>query len=113
MGEYIRKSHEVSALPRHIACPAKRRRAAVNGDADEALKEACGGIGGRHGMEFLEMGAGGDRARFLARPAPSCGPSKTAGTIKSITAKETFGKRFEVKGQLWRREFRADAAANM
>jgi hypothetical protein len=64
-------------------------------------------------MEFLEMGAGGDRARFLARPAPSCGPSKTAGTIKSITAKETFGKRFEVKGQLWRREFRADAAANM
>jgi hypothetical protein len=64
------------------ACPAKCRRAAVNEDGDKTLREACEGIGGRYEMQSLEMGAEGDRARFLARPAPSYSPTKTVGGDK-------------------------------
>ncbi|MDR2446603.1 MAG: transposase [Treponema sp.] len=86
MGDYKHKARGVSALTRHIASPAKYRRAAIGGEADYALKEAREEAEKRCGINFLETGAEGDRARFPARPAPAYSPTKTVGAIRSAAA---------------------------
>ena len=105
MSRLIRKSHNVSVLIYHFVCPAKYRRAVINEDVEQVLKDICLEISRRYEIEFLEIGADKDHVHFLAQSVPKYSPTKIITTIKSLTAREVFSRVPSVKKQLWGGEF--------
>ena len=108
MSRLIKKSHNVSILLYHIVCPAKYRRAVIDEQVDQVVKEICLDIADRYQIEFLEIGADKDHVHFLVQSVPTYSPTKIVTIIKSITAKEVFRRIPEVKKQLWGGEFWTD-----
>ncbi len=108
MSEYIHKSHNVSVLMYHIVCPAKYRKAVFDKSVDEEIKVICLEISKRYEINFLEIGVDKDHVHFLIQSVPMYSPKKTVQLIKSITAKEIFLRRPEVKKILWGGEFWSD-----
>jgi REP element-mobilizing transposase RayT len=108
MSHLIRKSHNVSILVYHFVCPAKYRRAVIDEEVDQVLKEVCLDIAKRYQIEFLEIGTDGDHTHFLVQSVPSYSPTKIITIIKSLTAKEIFVRVPSVKKQLWGGEFWSD-----
>ncbi len=56
MSKYIHKSHNVDILMYHIVFPAKYRRAVIDDEVDNVLKEVCMEIEKRYEIIFLEIG---------------------------------------------------------
>jgi len=108
MSEFLHKSHNVSVLLYHIVCPAKYRRVVISEEVDKTLKETCEEIGKRYEIKFLEVGTEGDHVHFLVQSVPSYSPTRIVTIIKSILAREIFGKHPEVKKRLWGGEFWSD-----
>jgi REP element-mobilizing transposase RayT len=105
MSLYIHKSHNVSILLYHIACPAKYRKVVFSEEVDNELKEICIEVSKRYEIHFIEIGTAGDHAHFLVRSVPTYSPTKIVRTIKSITARELFRRLPSVKEALWGGEF--------
>ena len=97
MSEYIHKRHNVSALMYHLVCPAKYRRVVFSREVDVELKDICLEIEKRYEIQFLEIGTEKDHVHFLIQSVPTWSPQKIVQTVKSITAKEIFLKRPEIK----------------
>ena len=108
MSEYIHKSHNVTVLMYHLVFPAKYRRAVIDGEVDEVLKETCIEIEKRYQVKFLEIGTDRDHVHFLVQSVPMYSVTKLVGMIKSITAREVFRRCPKVKKQLWGGEFWTD-----
>ena len=110
MGEsrYIHKSHNVSVLLYHFVLPSKYRRAVFSTEVDEELREICKEISKRYEIYFLEIGTDRDHVHFLVQTIPRMSPTQIVTTLKSITAKEIFRRRPEIKKQLWGGEFWSD-----
>ncbi len=105
MSKFIHKSHNVTVLLYHIVCPAKYRRVVFSDEVDETLKQICIDISNRYEITFLEIGTDKDHVHFLVQSIPMYSPKKVVQIIKSITAREIFKQRPEVKKQLWGGEF--------
>src|ERR1035437_7115688 len=105
MSEHILKRHNKTLLLYHVVCPAKYRRKVFTEEVENTLKEVCMGIGERHEMHFVEIGADEDRVHFLIQSVPVFSPHRIVQIIKSITAKEVFRLHPEVKQKLWGGEF--------
>ena len=108
MSEYIHKSHNVTVLMYHLVFPAKYRRAVIDAEVDEVLKETCIEIEKRYQVKFLEIGCGSRSRAFLVQSVPMYSVTKLVRTIKSITAREVFRRCPKVKKQLWGGEFWTD-----
>jgi putative transposase len=108
MSDYIRKSHNVTVLLYHIVFPAKYRRAVLDREVDEVLKEVCLCIEKRYQIKFLEIGTDEDHVHFLVQSVPTYSVTKTVTMIKSLTAREIFRRCPQVKKQLWGGEFWTD-----
>ena len=108
MSIYIHKSHNVSVLLYHLVCPAKYRATVFSKEVDEELKQVCLEISKRYSIYFLEIGTDQDHVHFLIQSVPIYSPTKIARIVKSITAKELFRRRPEVKEKLWGGEFWTD-----
>ena len=102
---YLHKSHNVSVLLYHLVCPAKYRSVVFSKEVDQELKNICLEISKRYSIYFLEIGTDNDHAHFLIQSVPTYSPTQIARIVKSITAREIFRRRPEVKEQLWRGEF--------
>jgi len=105
MSDYIHKHHNVSVLLYHIVCPAKYRRVVFDDEVDQELKTICLEIEQRFEIKFLEVGTDKDHVHFLVQSVPTFSPKKVVQTIKSITAREIFKRKPEVKKTLWGAEF--------
>ena len=103
--QYIHKQHNVSVLMYHIVCAAKYRRVVMSEAVDGVLKEVCLEIAKRWEVWFLEIGVDRDHAHFLVQSVPTYSPTKIVQTVKSVTAREVFGRVPEVKRKLWGGEF--------
>ena len=103
----IKKSHNVSHLLYHLVCPAKYRRLVFHDipGVDKAIKDICIEIQKRYDIYFVEIGADNDHVHFLIQSVPAISPSKIAQIIKSITAREIFKKKPDIKALLWGGEF--------
>ena len=101
MSDLIHKSHNVSALLYHAVCPTKYRLAVVTDEVEAVLRRACLDIGNRYEITFLEIGTDRDHVHFLVQSVPMYSPKKIVQTIKSITAREVFGRVPSLKQQLW------------
>ena len=106
--QYIHKSHNVSVLLYHIVCPAKYRRVVFSPEVDMLMKDVCLEISKRYEIHFLEIGTDKNHVHFLIQSVPKLSPTQIVTTVKSITAKEIFRHRPEVKKQLWGGEFWSD-----
>ena len=105
MSEYIHKSHNVSVLLYHFACPAKYRRVVFSDKVEQSLKEICVEISRRYEIIFIEIDTDQDHVHFLIQSVPTESPTKIIRTVKSITAKEIFKMHPEVKQKLWGGQF--------
>lgn len=92
----------------HLVCPAKYRRVIFSKDIDEEVKKICLEIAKRYQIHFLEIGTDGDHVHFLIQSVPVYQPTKIARIVKSITAREIFARKPEVKKYLWGGEFWSD-----
>lgn len=101
MSEYIHKSHNVSVLLYHFVCPAKYRRFVFSKDVDNEIKDVCLEIAKRYEMIFIEIGTDNNHVHFLIQSVPTLSPTRIIQTVKSITAREVFRRKPEVKKQLW------------
>ena len=108
MSHLIRKSQNVSILLYHFVCPAKYRRAVIDKEVDQVLKEVCLDIADRYQVEFLEIGTDKDHVHFLVQSVPTYSPTKIITMINSLTAREVFARLPSVKKQLWGGEFWTD-----
>ena len=108
MSEYIHKSHNVSVLLYHFACPAKYRKVIFNQEVDETLKVICLEIAKRYEISFLEIGIDKDHVHFLIQSVPKYSATQIIRIIKSITAKKIFAQHPQVQEQLWGGEFWSD-----
>ena len=108
MSRYIHKSHDVTVLLHHLVFPAKYRRAVIDATADQVLGEVCLEIEARYQLKSPEIGADTDHVHFLVQSVPAYSVSKLVTIIKSLTAREIFERRPEVKERLWGGEFWTD-----
>lgn len=92
----------------HLVCPAKYRATVFSKEVDEEIKNICLEISKRYSIYFLEIGTDEDHVHFLIQSVPMYSPTKIARIIKSITAREIFQRRPEVKQELWGGEFWTD-----
>jgi REP element-mobilizing transposase RayT len=86
-------------------CPAKYRKKVFTEEVEYILKEVCMGIGERHEMHFVEIGADEDHVHFLIQSVPILSQQRIVQIVKSITAKEIFRLHPEVKKKLWGGKF--------
>ena len=105
MSEHILKRHNKTLLLYHMVCPAKYRKKVFTEEVEYILKEVCMGIGERHEMHFVEIGADEDHVHFLIQSVPILSPQRIVQIVKSITAKEIFRLHPEVKKKLWGGKF--------
>ena len=108
MSEYIHRSHNVTVLMYHLVFPAKYRRAVIDAEVDEVLKDTCIEIEKRYQVKFLEIGTDRDPVHFLVQSVRMYSVTKLVRMIKSITAREVFRRCPKVKKQLWGGEFWTD-----
>ena len=103
----INKSHNVSHLLYHLVCPAKYRKLVFSDilGVDKAIKDICIEIQKRYDIYFVEIGADNDHVHFLIQSVPAISPSKIAQIVKSITAREIFKRKPDIKALLWGGEF--------
>ena len=92
----------------HMVFPAKYRRAVIDEQVDEVLKEVCLAISVRYQMKFLEIGTDKDHVHFLIQSVPTYSVTKIVRMLKSVTAREIFRRCPQVKKQLWGGEFWTD-----
>jgi Transposase and inactivated derivatives len=86
-------------------CPAKYRKKVFTEEVEYILKEVCIGIGERHEMHFVEIGADEDHVHFLIQSVPILSPQRIVQIVKSIIAKEIFRLYPEAKKKLWGGKF--------
>ena len=103
----INKAHNVSHLLYHLVCPAKYRRLVFRdiSGVDNTIKEICIEIQKRYDIYFVEIGTDNDHVHFLVQSVPMISPSRIAQIVKSITAREVFKRKPEIKKLLWGGEF--------
>jgi REP element-mobilizing transposase RayT len=89
----------------HFVCTAKYRKAVLTKPVDIVLREICLEIEKRYEIRFLEIGTDKDHVHFLIQSVPTMSPQKIIQMVKSITAREIFRQRPEVKHALWGGEF--------
>ena len=108
MSVYLHKSHNVTVLLYHLVFPAKYRRAVIDVEVDEVIKEVCLAIERRYQIKFLEIGSDEDHIHFLVQSVPLYSVTKIVTLVKSLTAREVLGSCPQVKKQLWGGEFWSD-----
>ena len=108
MSKYIHKSHNVSVLLYHVVFPTKYRKVIIDKTIEEIIKEVCLEISKRYEIHFLEIGIDKDHIHFLIQSIPVYSVTKLVTIIKSITAREVFKRKPEVKKELWGGEFWTD-----
>ena len=101
MSDHILKSHNKSLLLYHIVCPAKYRRKIFTVEAEKTLKEVCVRIEACYEIHFIEIGADENHVHFLIQSVPMLSVTSIVRILKSITARELFRHKPEIKKMLW------------
>ena len=101
MSRYIHKSHNITVLLYHLVFPTKYRRVVIDDEVDKLIKEISLEIEKRYEIHFIEIGTDKDHVHFLVQTVPMVAVNRLVTIIKSITAKEVFRKKPELKKELW------------
>jgi putative transposase len=104
-----RASHCVYQIRYHMVfCIKYRHSLLLVEERCEYLKQVFKEIGERYWFELEEMGTDGDHVHVFVGAAPKYAPSRVMQILKSISAREMFGRFPELRKQLWGGEFWSD-----
>ena len=92
----------------HIVFPVKYRKALLVGEVVEIIKETAIGIEERYAIEFEAIGMDKDHIHILCSAHPKMSPGQIVRIFKSITAREIFKRKPEIRKELWGGEFWTD-----
>src|ERR1017187_480806 len=95
MSSYIHKSHNVTVLLYHLVFPAKYRRAVIDPEVDQVLRNVCLDIEARYEIKFLEIGTDKDHVHFLVQSVPMYSVKKIVQVIKRVVVQ------FKMRLQHW------------
>ena len=104
MSEHIKKEHNKTLLLFHLVCPARYRQDVFTKEAAQTLKEICQEIEKCYEIYYVEIGTDVNHVHFLIQTVPVM-MSRFVQITKSITARELFARRPEVKKKLWGGKF--------
>lgn len=92
----------------HIVFPVKYRKALLDNEVIEIIRETVIGIEERYEIEMEAMGMDKDHIHVLCGGHPKLSPEQIVRIFKSITAREIFKRRPLIKKELWGGEFWTD-----
>jgi REP-associated tyrosine transposase len=104
MSEHITKEHNKTLLLFHLVCPARYRQDVFTKEVAQTLKGICQEIEKCYEIYYVEIGTDVNHVHFLIQTVPVM-MSRFVQITKSITARELFARRPEVKKQLWGGKF--------
>ena len=85
----------------HIVFPVKYRKVLLVGEVVEIIRETAIGIEERYAIEFEAMGMDRDHIHILCSAHRKMSPGQIVRIFKSITAREIFRRRPEIRKELW------------
>jgi putative transposase len=92
----------------HIVFPVKYRKALLDNEVVEIIREPAIGIAERYEIKIEAMGMDKDHIHVLCGGHPKLSPGRIVRIFKSITAKEIFKRKPQIKKELWGGEFWTD-----
>ena len=92
----------------HIVFPVKYRKALLEEEVVEIIKETAIGIQEGYAIEFEALGMDRDHIHILCSAHPKVAPGGIVRIFKSITAGEIFRRKPAIKKELWGGEFWTD-----
>ncbi len=92
----------------HIVFPVKYRKALLDSEVGGIIQETAKGIEERYEIEMEAVGMDKDHIHLLCGSHPKLSPGAIVRIFKSITARELFKKKPEIKRELWGGEFWTD-----
>ena len=103
-----RAKHAVYDLKYHFVWIPKYRKLILKGSVAESLKTIFNGIAERYEIEIDTLEVLSDHVHgFLIAP-PKYSPSHVAQILKSVSARELFGRHPELREELWGGELWSD-----
>ncbi len=81
--------------------PSKYRRKVFTKEIERELIRVCEEITERFEIHYVEIGTDEDHVHFLIQSVPKMSVTEIVRKTKSITAREIFEKKEEVKEKLW------------
>ena len=88
--------------------PVKYRKALIDEQVTDIIKETASGIAQRYAIEMEAIGCDKDHIHLLCGAHPKIAPGRIVQIFKSITAREIFQRKPSVKKALWGGEFWTD-----
>jgi putative transposase len=92
----------------HIVFPVKYRKALLDKEVVQIIKQTALGIQERYAIEIEAMGMDKDHIHILCGAHPKVSPGQIVQIFKSITGREIFRGKPSVKKELWGGEFWTD-----
>ena len=100
--------HCVWQIHYHIVFPVKYRKALLDQEVAQIIKETTMGISERYAIDIEALGFDEDHIHLLCGAHPKMAPGRIVQIFKSITAREVFRRRPLLKKELWGGEFWSD-----
>ena len=101
-------SHCAWQIHYHVVFPVKYRRGLLDKGVVEIITQTAMEIQERYDIEFDQMGCDRDHIHLLCSAHPKVAPGQIVRVFKSITARELFRRKPELKRALWGGEFWSD-----
>ena len=92
----------------HIVLPVKYRKALIDEELTDIIKETASGIAERYAIEMEAIGCDKDHIHLLCGAHPKIAPGRIVQIFKTIIAREIFRRKPSVKKALWGGEFWTD-----
>ncbi|MEK7835063.1 MAG: IS200/IS605 family transposase [Pseudomonadota bacterium] len=101
-------SHCAWQIHYHAVFPVKYRRGLLDEGVVEIITQTAMEIQERYDIEFEQIGCDHDHIHLLCSAHPKVAPGQIVRVFKSITARELFRRKPELKRALWGGEFWTD-----
>ena len=106
--EVQKGSHCAWQIHYHIVFPVKYRKALLSEEVLGVIVETVQGIEERYDIEMERLGCDREHIHLLCTAHPKISPGQVVRVFKSITAREIFRRKPELKRELWGGEFWTD-----
>ena len=101
-------SHCAWQIHYHIVFPVKYRRGLLDDAVVKIIMMTAKAIEDRYDIEFEQIGCDKDHVHILCTAHPKIAPGQIVRVFKSITARELFKRKPDLKRDLWGGEFWTD-----
>ncbi len=88
--------------------PVKYRKALLDEEVTEIIRETAHGIEERYEIEMEALGTDKNHVHLLCGAHPKLAPGRIVQIFKSITAREVFKRKPSIRKELWGGEFWTD-----